>query len=187
MEEWRDVQGCEGVYQVSSYGRVKSVARYGKNLHGQQVWLDEIIMHPSTSHGYLTVNLAGRWCRVHRLVATAFLPRLDGQNQVNHIDGNKTNNHVENLEWVTPRENMQHAMAAGLWDPHAIGRPVNQYDGKDLHLIRTFRSAHEARQETGINVKCKPRPVGGFYWAYADEDHAYLDRIRRRVTGQQVY
>lgn len=100
MEEiWKDIAGWEGSYQISTYGRVKSL-KYGK----------ERILKPSkNSSGYLTVGLSieSRTFSkaIHRLVAIAFVPNPDNKLQVNHKDENKLNNNVNNLEWVTAKEN----------------------------------------------------------------------------------
>lgn len=107
-EIWRDIRGYEGLYQVSNFGRVKSF-HFGKEKLRKLVLNDK---------GYLLVGLnkAGKTKKfgVHILVATAFLPNLENKPEVNHRDGNKQNNHVSNLEWVTERENVQHAFRIGL-------------------------------------------------------------------------
>ena len=107
-EIWRDVVGYEGLYQVSNLGRVKSFYR-GK-VHLLKYQLD--------SQGYVIVTLCkdgkGRGCKVHILVAQAFISNPENKPFVNHIDGNKSNPHVSNLEWVTPSENMKHAFRIGL-------------------------------------------------------------------------
>ena len=104
QELWKDVPGYEGLYQVSNLGRIIRCGRIRK---------------PKKDHsGYLVVSLykeaTGKEYKVHRLVAIAFLPNPEGKRSVNHIDGDKENNRVENLEWVTHSENMKHAYATGL-------------------------------------------------------------------------
>lgn len=111
MEEWREIKGYNGRYYVSSYGRVKSVGGKG-NIGG------EIIMSQLKQNaGYMFVKLFRNRHHdtrtVHRLVAEAFLGESDATD-INHIDGNKTNNHVENLEYCTRKENMQHCSKNGL-------------------------------------------------------------------------
>ena len=109
MEEiWKDIKGYEGRYLVSNLGRILSLHYEG---HDHQK-----IMRQSQHHtGYLIVHLRNKESRktklVHTLVATAFIPNPDQKKYVNHIDGNKTNNCVDNLEWVTSLENSQHAIA----------------------------------------------------------------------------
>lgn len=112
MEVWKDVVGFEDIFQVSSFGNVYS-KRTNKNLK-----------QCLTKSGYKTVatKIGGRngvnhTFRVHRLVAIAFLGYCDGRVEVNHIDGNKANNKLSNLEWVTPLENMKHAKDTGLIKP----------------------------------------------------------------------
>ena len=107
-EEWRDIKGYEGYYQVSSFGRVRSF--HHRKIH---------VLIPRVSFGYLKVPL----CRgkgdenvffVHILVARTFISNPSNKKIVNHKDGNKQNNHVDNLEWVTQSENLKHAYKTGL-------------------------------------------------------------------------
>lgn len=115
-EAWEPVRGYEGLYAVSSAGRVKSLAR--KTITGNR-GVPERILNPNVMNGYCCVTLRKnnkvKVFRVHRLVAEAFIgqqPTPD--HQINHIDGNKQNNTVRNLEWCTPRENTAHAYKTGL-------------------------------------------------------------------------
>lgn len=103
-EEWQPVHGYEGLYEVSSAGRIK-----GKRLLSLRL----------TSDGYRNVRLSkGGKCknaRVHRLIAIAFLPNPDGLPEVNHIDGDKLNNRLDNLEWISSHENKMHGYRLGLY------------------------------------------------------------------------
>jgi len=110
MEIWKDVIGYEGIYQVSNTGRVKSFCR-DKN--------GRILKPGKTSGGYLTVGLyldgKGKTIQVHRLVLEAHIgPAPSPKHEGNHKNGDKTDNGVENLEWVTPSENNKHALQHGL-------------------------------------------------------------------------
>ena len=104
-EDWKDIKGYEGLYQVSNLGRVMTVK--SKRLR-------KINM---THDGYCKINLSSNgeshWFRVHRLVAQAFIPNPEHKPEVNHIDEDKTNNNVDNLEWVTRKENANHGTLYG--------------------------------------------------------------------------
>lgn len=108
-EIWRDVPGYEGLYQVSNKGRVKSLHTY----HGKY----QKILRASTSKGYQQVILLKNKVKcffVHRLVAQAFIPNPENKPTVNHINGIKSDNRVENLEWADGYEQMRHAIDKGL-------------------------------------------------------------------------
>lgn len=109
VEIWKPVVGFEGLYEVSNQGRVKSIPR--KRCKGN-------VLKPHIVKGYEYVHLSkdgkAKYLKVHRLVADAFLPEIQGKSYVNHIDGNKTNNSVKNLEWCTASENLKHARENGL-------------------------------------------------------------------------
>lgn len=108
MEEWKVVEGTEGLLEVSSEGRVRSNMRDGRVLKQQ---LDNKGYHRIS----VTIKRRNMHFKVHRLVATAFIPNPLSLPQVNHIDGDKSNNKAANLEWVTNIQNAHHAMESGLW------------------------------------------------------------------------
>lgn len=111
--EWRDVVGFEGLYKVSSNGDVKSLDREKRHPKGTKYIKGGIILKLSTDKdGYKVVslkkNLFTKMLKVHRIVAEAFIPNPLNKETVNHIDNNKSNNSLSNLEWNTYRENNIH-------------------------------------------------------------------------------
>lgn len=109
MEEWKDIKGYEGLYAVSNEGQVKSL-RTGK-IHKERLTFDGYVK------ATLTVNYKAKDYRVHRLVAEAFIPNIDNKETVNHKDGVKTNNNVNNLEWATRSEQNIHSYKHNLKKP----------------------------------------------------------------------
>lgn len=118
-EIWKPVVGFEELYSISNYGNLRRHRR--RDTLGRRTKRgEEIKVHPHCKQGYLIVSLRDKTgktktLKIHQIVAHAFLgPQLEGH-QVNHKDGFRTNNRVSNLEYVTPRENAQHAIRIGLW------------------------------------------------------------------------
>lgn len=113
MEVWKDIQGYEGLYQVSNLGRVRSLERITKRFNGFKICEykdgNKILKLSKNNKGYLTIGLCKdgkeKKCKVHRLVAQAFIPNLYGLPQINHKDENKENNIVSNLEWCNNKYN----------------------------------------------------------------------------------
>jgi len=136
-EEWRAFDE-NGHYEVSSLGRVRSVARVVAFRHFRKS-IRPVVLHLDGSTTYNRIKICadggGRKVLVHRLVATAFLPNPNGYKYVNHIDGNKKNNVVGNLEWCSMKQNAQHALRTGLFAVgEKSGRAILTDD--DVRMIR---------------------------------------------------
>ena len=117
--EWKEIKGYEGKYIISNYGEIISLPRTKQNNSKKQyVEPKEIRKIVNNRNGYVYVYLCNDGkdinMRVHRLVAEAFIPNPNNLPQVNHKDGNKINNRVDNLEWCTASENIRHAYKNGL-------------------------------------------------------------------------
>jgi hypothetical protein len=116
MENWKDIQGYEGLYQISDNGVVKGVDRVlSYNANKTKQWKGKVIKTIVDHLGYCRVSLCKNGTvkanKIHRLVAETF---LIGQGQINHKDGNKLNNNIINLEFCTSKENMHHSYKTGL-------------------------------------------------------------------------
>lgn len=119
IEKWMPVIGFEGFYEVSNLGNIKSVDRLvGHNSGGKRIKIGMVLKPGCDKGGYSIVSLCSGNIKhtktVHRIVALVYLPKKDGALCVNHKDGYKSNNAVENLEWVTVSENNLHAFKIGL-------------------------------------------------------------------------
>ncbi len=126
MEEiWKDIEGYEGIYQISNLGRVRSLDRIvtrkgtpGYRGESGQFFPGQILKHKISKFGYhrigLFKNRKQKFLLIHRLVAKAFIPNPENKRAVNHKNGIKSNNKVQNLEWCTNKENSLHAKDNGL-------------------------------------------------------------------------
>lgn len=108
-EIWKDIEGYEGLYQVSNYGNIKSLSRVVKNAYGIHRTEEKILKPQMKKKGYFQIQLSKdgkqKHYQVHRLVALAFVPNINNYPCINHKDENKSNNHVNNLEWCTHEYN----------------------------------------------------------------------------------
>ena len=120
MEIWKDIEGFEGLYKVSTFGNICSYPKKVTYKDGRVYNYKSKILKPCPNKsGYVHLNLFSstgdsKTFDVHRIVAIAFLPRIEGKNEVNHKNGNKSDNSLKNLEWMTSDENKKHAWDTGL-------------------------------------------------------------------------
>ena len=154
-EEWRSVVGFEGRYEVSNYGRVRSLVRYAQWQHVPRLMKTRL-----NCHGYLMVMLKygdGRFKSevVHRLVARAFVDGYDKGLVVNHKDENKVNNRAENLEWISYRENTMYGSAISKMEAKVLASMAQEVERVDENgkVIAYYKSLSAASRSTGMSIE----------------------------------
>ena len=175
-------EGQETDYSVSTEGEVrKDTTNY--------------ILSQSSQQDYkfvgLIINGKQKRMRVHRMVALTFIDNPDNKPYVNHINGNRSDNNVENLEWVTPSENTQHAVNTGLFKS-GRARAVVQYNLNGEQMA-TFESASEAARQTGgsqskITICCRRQrdSANDYQWRYYDDIQDVQKIEKKFITGKKV-
>lgn len=167
LEIWRDIKNYEGIYEVSNLGRIKSISRNGTIKENR-------ILKPNKVMGYSQIvlykNNKREYKKIHRLVAETFIPNLENKREVNHKDGNKTNNCVDNLEWVTTSENQLHSY-------YELKNNIKSVIQLSLNneIIKEWESIAKVEQELKISnadiCKCckgKRKTAGGYKWRYKE-------------------
>lgn len=180
-DEWVEIPGAVGYY-----------ANRNGDIKGPRKVLKQII----DNKGYLHIGVyhKGNGCKLmqsHRLIARTFIPNPDNKPQVNHINGNKSDNRVENLEWVTCKENMHHRYRVlkrknPLWQMRRCWEASAKVNSKKVKCIETgtiYPSAGQATLDTGIDSGCirstcrgAQKTAGGYHWVYVDKVY---DKVRQ--------
>jgi hypothetical protein len=182
-EEWRDILGYEGYYQVSNQGRVKSVERKVKHYYGERIVSERILVPLIDKDGYLNVSLSRgnkvKKGKIHRLVASAFIPNPDNLPQINHKDECKTNNRVDNLEYCNAKYNSNYGThnercAKALINNPKISKPV-----LCVETGVVYPSTKEIQRKLGYHTissiyqccigKKYYHTAYGYHWKYVEE------------------
>ena len=174
-ETWRDIEGFEGTYQVSNIGRIKSLARTYYRSDGARVCLKEKMLKPyQLPSGYMYIDLKKDKKNIkkyiHRLVCQAFLDEIDSKPEVNHINGIKHDNSLNNLEWVNRVENVNHAL--DYLDTAKCGE-------------KSCKSKLTLEQAKFIKANYKPRDKKNGSRALANKFGVVQSVISRIVNGQR--
>jgi hypothetical protein len=189
MEEiWKDIIGYEGLYKISSFGKIIALPK-SVHIKTKAGWeatrhMKEKNMSLLNSHGYLAVQLSDgkkkKRQSVHRLVGKMFVNNPLNKQEINHIDGNKSNNHYSNLEWCTRSENLYHAYSTGLRIPSQTNKSGKLHHNSKS-TIQLFSNGDsktwESMNEAAINLKLGRSNIcsaikrngkcGGYKWKYA--------------------
>ena len=179
-EIWKPVEGLEDKYLVSNLGRFFSKTR------------NAIMKQQTDKDGYCVIGLGGKICRAHRIVAQAFIPNPDNLPHINHKDGNKENNNIENLEWCTPEYNNKYKYLLGYRNKSfkmsekakkhlseirkgkgLLGENNNAKKVRCIETGKEYSCAREAEKEIGVSKGCVAhcakgyiKTSGGFHWEY---------------------
>lgn len=191
-EIWKPIPGYEGLYEISDIGRVKSLPRETFGL--LRFKEERIISSNGDGKGYRTIKLSknGKVSRylVHRLVAMAFIPNPDNLPYINHKDENRSNNNVGNLEWCTPKYNVNYGNAHSKWKESYLksnGRPICSYD-ENGNLVKEYNCFVDAvregykRRHIEECINGLKRMHKGLFWANKGEKPI----IRNPIAGKPI-
>lgn len=172
MELWKCIKGHEERYEVSNFGNIRSLDRVVTDVNGKIRKVKGRDMKKTVNNaGYYVVNIGkGNLQLVHRLVGEAFIYNdRDDRDCINHIDGNKLNNHHSNLEWVTKGENNIHSHENNLSN---VKKPIRGTNLKTGEII-DFESARQAEREVGVSYRLisatcngRQKSAGGYRWEF---------------------
>jgi hypothetical protein len=170
-EIWKDVPSFTGILQVSNLGRIKRLAKYrNTKSNGKAYMPDKILKQSISTYGYYKICISIDNNRhdllAHRLIAEAFIPNPDVKHQINHINGIKTDNSIDNLEWVSCKENIKHAHITGLsaMQPRGaenkLSEKLYQYD-LEGNFIKEWTGIREACNQLKIDRSNMNRHLNG--------------------------
>ena len=177
QEQWKDIEGYEGIYQVSSFGRVRSLDRVRPDKNGvMQPFKGKILgQYPLNGYNHVALmkNCQHRTTKVHRLVALAFVPGYFDGAEVNHKDENRLNNRADNLEWCDRKYNNNYGTRTEKATAHLrkIRKAVLQFDDNGNFIAR-YDSCYWAAKATGLRDFVIRRACGdgtrggGFRWKF---------------------
>lgn len=178
-EEWRDIPGYEGQYQVSNIGRVRSAGYSYTDTKGRNWNRKPRILSPIlNSYGYYAIRV-GLGCNrksflIHRLVAVAFIPCVDGKDCIDHIDGDRTNNFVDNLRWCTKKGNSQFPLARANYAKGQIGRNLSE------ETKRKIAEGHKGKPLAESTIaKLKSR-------VFTEEQKQHIREAKRKVATKAI-
>ena len=181
-EIWKDICGYEGLYQISNFGRIKS-------LNYNHTKKEKVLCEKHHKSNYVTVmlckNVVNRNKSIHTLVASAFIPNPNNYPCVNHIDGNKKNNNADNLEWCTHKQNIEHAIKTGLANHYGmlgrtgaknnLSKKIVQYDLQG-NVVKRWDCISDAARFYGIRpgnisncLTGRNKSYKGYIWRYVEE------------------
>lgn len=153
-EVWKPIKGYEGLYEVSNYGKVKTLRKMSGTCYRKE---HELSLNRLSVDGYVRIALRKNdksWeTKLHRLVAEAFIPNPLNKKTVNHIDGNKLNNRADNLEWADRHEQLAHAYRLGLKKPVHTNRKLSD------EAVRYIRKKYK-RQSTEFGTVALSKKFG---------------------------
>ena len=181
-EEWKAIQGYENLYEISNFGRIRSLDKVGFQKHWQggvsrYLFKGQLLKPSKGSNGYMRISLKKdgklKTFSIHRLVGIHFLEKPDGKDYINHLDADVTNNHVSNLEWCFQSENIKYAYDNGTKKPPHM-KKIGQYDSNG-NLLKIWESESQIERElhiyqSNIYKVCsgKRKQAGGYKWQYIE-------------------
>lgn len=177
MEIWKDIKGYEGVYQVSNLGRVRSLSRELTYSDGRKYQYKGKVLKVNVNKVcgarmvHLYLNQSREALLLHRLVAVAFIPNPSNKPEINHINGDRSDNSVSNLEWATRAENMEHGFRTGLINNTGTNHGNNVYPDEQIREVKRLLKEGSLTQKaiaevTGVKKGTVEQIAQGRQWRH---------------------